>query len=174
MERKKSPQPCMFSYSVTRHFRSKTQKGSKEISKTKMPRSEKCFLSVMKTNPRRKQNTNQHPISTLLPSQRCWKCLQEVKRYLPWKSASVVKGNNEIKHSQPLLKRLSQACSCFSGDRQDYWVQDTTLVSGKLGLFSGFPHGPVFCKQPKGRTGATAELQGAWCPRGCRHSVTSG
>lgn len=90
---KKKSQPWMFSYSVTRHFGSKTQKGSKKISKIEMPRSDKFFLRVVKTNPRRKQNTNQRPISTLFPSQRHWKCLQEVKRYLPLKGANVVRGN---------------------------------------------------------------------------------
>lgn len=49
----------MFSYSVTRHFRSKTLKGSKKISKIKTPRSDKFFPRAVKTNLRRKQNTNQ-------------------------------------------------------------------------------------------------------------------
>lgn len=44
----------MFSYSVTRHFRSKTLKGSKKISKIKTPRSDKFFPRVVKTNTRRK------------------------------------------------------------------------------------------------------------------------
>lgn len=93
MGKKRNQQPWMFSYSVTRHFRSKTQKGPKKISKIKTPRSDKFFLRVVKTNLRRKQNINRRPISTLLPSQRHWKYLQEVKRYLSLKSASVVKGN---------------------------------------------------------------------------------
>lgn len=57
--KKKNLQPWMFSYSVTRHFRSKTLKGSKKISKIKTPRSDKFFPRVVKTNLRRKQNTNQ-------------------------------------------------------------------------------------------------------------------
>lgn len=56
---KKKNQPWMFSYSVTRHFRSKTLKWSKKISKIKTPRSVKFFPRIVKTNLRRKQNTNQ-------------------------------------------------------------------------------------------------------------------
>lgn len=66
----------------------------------KTPRSDEFFLRAVKTNPRRKQNTNWCLISTVLPLQRHQEHLQEVEGDLPLKSASVVR-ETEINHSQP-------------------------------------------------------------------------
>lgn len=98
--KKKTTQPWMFSYSVTRHFRSKTLKGSKKISKIKTPRSEKFFPRVVKTNRRRKQSTDQI-LSPLCFLAKDLKVSPRNKKISPINQCQCCQGRHRIKHAHP-------------------------------------------------------------------------
>lgn len=96
----------MFSYSITRHFRSKTQKGSKKISKIKMSRSDKFLL---RSSEEKSEEEAEHKSTSYLhfaSEPKALKVSPSSKKISPVDKCQCCQGKCEIKHPELLLRRL--------------------------------------------------------------------